>query len=57
MANDCEFEIQVRELAYKKWEEAGCPLTTEDERNHFWYEAEQEIISANKEKKGEAQII
>lgn len=39
-------ESEVRELAYSKWEEAGCPfITTEDERNRFWFEAEKEILS------------
>lgn len=55
----CEFEAQVRELAYQKWESAGCPLTTEDERNRFWFEAEQEIIKCRETKKDEvkAEII
>ena len=41
---DCEFEAQVRELAYQNWEKAGCPPTTQDERNRFWFEAEQIIL-------------
>ncbi len=46
---DCQFETQVRELAYQNWKDAGCPLTTEDERNRFWFEAEQEILKCNEE--------
>lgn len=37
-------EARIREIAYQKWEAAGCPFTTEDERNRFWYEAEQEVL-------------
>jgi hypothetical protein len=44
------FENEIRDLAYSKWEAAGCPETTLEERNHFWYEAEQQVLSrcANK---------
>ena len=44
-----DFEIRVRELAYQKWEKAGCPFTTEEERNSFWFEAEQEILNSDME--------
>jgi hypothetical protein len=37
-------ETTIRELAYQKWEAAGCPPTSEDERNRFWFEAEQEVL-------------
>lgn len=39
----CELENEIRELAYKKWISAGCPITSDEERNRFWLEAEQEI--------------
>jgi len=35
---------QVRELAYKKWEEAGSPWGRDKE---FWIEAEQELFGEN----------
>jgi hypothetical protein len=41
-------EDKIREIAYQKWESAGCPLTTEKERNRFWFEAEQEILKNGK---------
>lgn len=43
-------ENEIRDLAYSKWEVAGCPETTIEERNQFWYEAEQQVLSrcANK---------
>lgn len=36
-------EEEIRELAYQKWEEAGCPS---GEGFDFWLEAEQEVIAA-----------
>jgi hypothetical protein len=42
---NCEFENKIRQLAYKKWEEAGCPITGQDARNTFWYEAEKEVLA------------
>lgn len=37
-------ESQIRDLAYSKWEDAGCPfITCENERNRFWFEAEKEL--------------
>jgi hypothetical protein len=41
-------ENEIRDLAYSKWEDAGCPETSDEERNRFWYEAEQEILSIKK---------
>jgi len=42
-------ESQIRDLAYSKWESAGCPfITCEDERNRFWYEAEKELTKPAK---------
>jgi hypothetical protein len=38
-------ETEIRDLAYSKWEAAGCPVTTMEERNRFWYEAEQQVLS------------
>ena len=35
---------QIRELAYKKWEEAGEPWGRDKE---FWVEAEQELFGEN----------
>ncbi|HEV7279800.1 MAG TPA: DUF2934 domain-containing protein [Pirellulaceae bacterium] len=35
-------EELVRALAYRKWEEAGCP---HGEQDRFWQEAEQEITA------------
>lgn len=35
-------EEQIRELAYQKWEEAGCPS---GDGFDFWLVAEQEIIA------------
>ena len=35
---------QIRELAYKKWEEAGGPWGRDKE---FWIEAEQELFGEN----------
>ncbi|MDD3472904.1 MAG: DUF2934 domain-containing protein [Syntrophaceae bacterium] len=41
-------ESEIRDLAYSKWEEAGCPfITCEDERNRFWYDAEKELLAKN----------
>lgn len=37
-------ENEIRDLAYSKWEAAGCPETTIEERNRFWYEAEQQVL-------------
>ena len=54
---DCQFETQVRELAYQKWEQAGCPITTEDERNRFWFEAEQEILDQEPKEEIQREII
>lgn len=36
-------EEEIRELAYLKWEEAGCPS---GEGFDFWVEAEREVIAA-----------
>jgi hypothetical protein len=33
-------EGTIRELAYRKWEQAGCP---HGEQDRFWQEAEQEL--------------
>lgn len=41
-------ESEIRDLAYSKWETAGCPDTSDEERNRFWYEAEQEILAIKK---------
>lgn len=32
----------IRELAYQKWEQAGCPLS---DGVSFWLEAETELVS------------
>lgn len=45
----CDLEKEIRELAYQKWVTAGCPLTSEEERNNFWLNAEQEIKSKQQE--------
>jgi hypothetical protein len=36
-------EQQIREAAYYKWQEAGCPDGFDD---HFWVQAEREIRDA-----------
>jgi Protein of unknown function (DUF2934) len=36
-------EEAIRELAYLKWEEAGCPS---GDGHDFWLEAEREVIAA-----------
>ncbi len=36
-------EEEIRELAYSKWEAAGCPS---GDGFDFWLEAEQEVIAA-----------
>lgn len=36
-------EEAIRELAYVKWEEAGCPS---GDGHDFWLEAEREVIAA-----------
>lgn len=36
-------EPSIQELAYQKWQSAGCP-SNEEEKNRFWLEAEQEIL-------------
>ena len=41
-------ESEIRDLAYSKWEAAGCPSTTIEERNHFWLEAEKQILEKPK---------
>jgi hypothetical protein len=51
MADTCQLESEIRNLAYQNWETAGCPKTTEEERNKFWYEAEQKILAEKKTKK------
>lgn len=39
-------ENQIRELAYQKWYDAGQPFIVDDEeRNRYWYEAEQEVLT------------
>lgn len=43
-SNTLTFELlrqQIRELAYKKWEESGCPTGKDEE---FWVAAEQELF-------------
>ena len=35
-------EDEIRELAYQKWEEAGCPS---GDGHDFWLEAEREVIA------------
>lgn len=35
-----KYEQLIRELAYKKWEDAGCPEGCADQ---FWAEAEEEL--------------
>lgn len=35
-------EELIRALAYRKWEEAGCP---HGEQDRFWQEAEQELTA------------
>jgi hypothetical protein len=35
-------EVQIRELAYYKWEQAGCP---EGDGLSFWIEAEKEVLN------------
>jgi hypothetical protein len=37
-------ESEIRELAYFKWEKAGCPSTNEEERKEYWLEAEKEVM-------------
>jgi hypothetical protein len=38
-------ETEIRRRAYAKWEAAGCPLLSSDvERNAFWYAAERELL-------------
>lgn len=37
---------QIRELAYQKWENAGCP---EGRAEEFWLEAEREIFTEKME--------
>ena len=40
---DSEVDEQlIRELAYRKWEQAGCP---HGEQDRFWQEAEQELAA------------
>lgn len=43
MADSEVDEQHVRELAYRKWEQAGCPHGDQD---RFWQEAEQELAAA-----------
>jgi hypothetical protein len=40
--NGCVGEDQIRDLAYRKWEEAGCPT---GDGTAFWLAAEQELRS------------
>ena len=40
-------EDQIREAAYYKWLEAGCP--SNGEANRFWVEAEEDILRQNRE--------
>ena len=36
-------EEAIRELAYQKWEEAGCPS---GDGHDFWLDAEREVVAA-----------
>ncbi len=38
-------EDEIRPLAYRKWEEAGCPAT---DGVQFWLAAEMEILRRNR---------
>jgi hypothetical protein len=40
MTDSSADEGTIRELAYRKWEQAGCP---HGEQDRFWQEAEQEL--------------
>jgi len=40
--NGCVGEDAIRDLAYRKWEEAGCPT---GDGMAFWLAAEQELRS------------
>jgi hypothetical protein len=39
-----DMERAIRELAYQKWEEAGCPHGTADA---FWLAAQRDIIAVS----------
>ena len=42
---------KIQELAYLKWEAAGAnPYISDEERNRFWFEAEQEYANSMTEK-------
>jgi len=38
-------EDEIRPLAYRKWEEAGCPVS---DGSQFWLAAEAEILRRNR---------
>lgn len=41
MLDQWVIEQLIRELAYYKWQHAGCP---DDMTIHFWLEAEKEVL-------------
>lgn len=44
----CNLEARIRRLAYSNWEAAGCPMTTDEDRQKFWYQAEKQILEEDK---------
>jgi len=46
----CNLEARIRRLAYNNWEAAGCPLTTDEDRQKFWYEAEMSVLTEDEQK-------
>jgi len=49
----CALEARIRRLAYDNWEAAGCPMTTDEDRQKFWYEAEKSVLAEDSEKQKE----
>ena len=50
----CHLEMRIRKIAYNNWEAAGCPLTTDEDRQKFWYDAEKQVLNEDKQKESAA---
>lgn len=53
MPRSAQDEQIIRELAYYKWEQAGCPLGRSDE---FWAAAEEEMKVGNNKPRGAKKV-
>jgi hypothetical protein len=49
-----EMEQKIRELAYQKWQEAGCPHCTPEA---FWLAAQRDIIAVSLSQMAKVKVI